>query len=127
MGFFLCKASSEPGTTQGTQSQHLSQLIGDLSSGELRDFPMEINAAEFKKLQDLVKNMSIKFHDQRTTKDEKMSLLTLLPSNWTVPDKQKVFPVSEHIIKKTRDLQLEKGLMVTPNPIKGNFESVCIF
>lgn len=46
-----------------------------------------------------------------SSKQEKLQILTLLPSNWTVQDIQEYFQVSKYMITLAKKLQNEKGSM----------------
>lgn len=75
---------------------------------------MEISVDEMKRFIDLLENLKKKFHDENCTKNEKMQILTLLPLSWSRDYIKKHFDVSVNMIKISRKLQTEMGLMSQP-------------
>ena len=62
---------------------------------------------------------SLKSKSDISTKQEKIKLLTLIPSSWTIKETTKKFEVSERLVKRARELKRSKGILAEPNQKRG--------
>ena len=62
---------------------------------------------------------SLKSKRDISTKQEKIKLLTLIPSSWTIKETMKKFEVSERLVKRARELKRSKGILAEPNQKRG--------
>ena len=62
---------------------------------------------------------SLKSKSNISTKQEKIKLLTLIPSSWTIKETMKKFEVSERLVKGARELKRSKGILAEPNQKRG--------
>lgn len=101
-------------TTDKIFSQHMDDLdtVQELVEDEVTNVDVPIDL--IKCFNDLLDNMKLKFHDENTTKDEKIQLLTLLPLNWQYNDIVRHFDVSNYMIKLSKKLQITMGPMSKP-------------
>lgn len=53
------------------------------------------------------------------SRKEKMKLLSLVPSSWSILKTMEEFNVSEHMVKRAREVKKTKGILGEPDPKKG--------
>ena len=54
-----------------------------------------------------------------SSRQEKIKLLTLVPHSWTKKKTVEFFQVSQHMVKRARQLKKEKGILANPSPKTG--------
>ena len=54
-----------------------------------------------------------------STRQEKIKLLTLVPESWTRQRAVQVFGVTDHMVRRSRQLKREKGILADPDPKRG--------
>lgn len=59
----------------------------------------------------------LKYKIELSSTQEKIKLLTLTPISWTIPETMENFNVSEHLVKKSRKLKQNKGILADPDPM----------
>lgn len=59
-------------------------------------------------------------YDSTTSRSERMRILTTLPRSWSIKQAAKVFGISRYLIRQTKQLVAEKGIMSSPNPKIGS-------
>lgn len=84
---------------------------------EIQDVEVPVNL--IKNFKDMIKNMQQKFYDPKTTKQEKLQILTLVPLSWSYNDTKKYFNVSDYMLNLARKLQLEMGPMSNQGSKRG--------
>lgn len=63
-----------------------------------------------------------KFHQEDTTRAQKLQLLTLLPSDWSVHKVAEIMGASEYMVKQSKHLLATKGILST-NDVKSGLYS----
>ena len=53
------------------------------------------------------------------TRQEKIKLLTLAPESWSKKKTMEEFGVTEHVVRRARQLKKDKGILADPDPKKG--------
>lgn len=53
------------------------------------------------------------------TRNEKIKLLTLVPTSWSIQKTMEEFSVSQHMVKRAREIKKTKGILGDPYPKKG--------
>ena len=56
---------------------------------------------------------------ETSTRQEKIKLLTLVPESWTHQKTVRVFGVTDHMERRSRQLKREKGILADPDPKRG--------
>ena len=54
-----------------------------------------------------------------SSREEKLRLLTCVPDTWTIKQTSEEYGVSNHLVKQTRHLEKEKGILGEPESKKG--------
>lgn len=85
------------------------EIVEDLIEDEINEVELPVN--QIKNLLDLLENMKTKFHDDNTSKQEKLQILTLLPQSWSYEEIKKHFDASNYMIKLSKKLLTETGPM----------------
>ncbi|CAG9773247.1 unnamed protein product [Ceutorhynchus assimilis] len=62
-----------------------------------------------------------KFHQKDASKSDKISILSLLPKNWSIRKAAQIFNTSRYLVKKARNLAMEKGILAIPEMKKKPF------
>lgn len=62
----------------------------------------------------LLNNMKLVFHNKTCTYNQKLKLLSLLPSHWTIETIQEHFDVTIFMIRKARTCLKENGILSSP-------------
>lgn len=58
-----------------------------------------------------------------SSRKEKIQLLTLVPDSWSKQKTQKIFGVSEYLVRRARLLKKEKGILSDPDRKLGQLKS----
>lgn len=53
------------------------------------------------------------------SRQEQIKLLTLIPESWSINKTIDEFNVTEHVVRRSRELKKQKGILADPNPKKG--------
>lgn len=93
---------------------NICDAVDELISDEERGV-IDIPADKLKLFVDLLENLKTKYHDEDTTKCEKIQILTLLPLSWSYKDIQEHFNVSDYMIRVSKQLQIESGPLSKPS------------
>jgi len=65
--------------------------------------------------------MQLKEKFQATSeRSEKVQILTVLPSSWSIRQVQEEFGASNYMVRKAKELVKQKGILSTPNPRHGH-------
>lgn len=62
-----------------------------------------------------------KFHDEKTTKEEKIQILTLMSSSWSICRVTRIMNTSYYLAKKAKQMVKEKGILSIPAKKPGLF------
>ena len=55
----------------------------------------------------------------KSTRADQLKLLTLAPETWSIAKTAIEFKVTEYMVRKTRDLKKESGILAEPDKLKG--------
>ena len=82
-----------------------------------------LNEEQFKKykadsiaFQDLMAQLKEKFQDNNSSYADKLQILTLKPSNWTIEHTSNYFGATKHAVLKANEIKEEKGIISKPGP-----------
>lgn len=79
-------------------------------------------------LMEMLRDMREKFENTDTKKNEKIQILTLLPTSWSVSKIQSEFPTSSvYLIRLAKTLKSTKGILSTPERKHGKNSLVLTF
>ena len=53
------------------------------------------------------------------TRQEQIKLLTLIPQSWSIQKTIHKFEVTEHVVRRFRELKKQRGILADPDPKKG--------
>lgn len=102
--------------------KYLENKITDVNNYLSTAFGLEkksedgILAQEFLDTIEILKN---KFHDKETTKNEKIQILTLLPSNWSTYKVCSTMEASKDIVNVSKSLRERRGILSLPDSKPG--------
>lgn len=100
---------------QTAAKQKVAKLL-DVPTSELSP----TKAEPCKKCEDLDRLICLlKDKCKHASRQEQIKLLTLVPASWTIKKTMDEFNVSEHIVKRARELKKNKGILAEPDPKKG--------
>lgn len=103
------QTSSETSSSIYSPGKEYSQSDSDISPS-----PQEKSAA-------LLNFFKLQLESDNNTRTKKIQMLTMLPPSWTYASIQDSFPkISNDMIKSSKDLYKEKGILSSPNIRKGN-------
>lgn len=72
----------------------------------------------------VIEKLRNKFHDEQTTYAEKVQILTLMPSHWSVQKIVCIMNTKPYIVQKAKDLASKEGILATPSAKFGKINSV---
>lgn len=62
----------------------------------------------------MISNLKVKFNNSKTS-SERLTILTLLPEDWSVYKIQQEFKTTQYLAKQSKELFAEKGILSVPN------------
>lgn len=62
----------------------------------------------------MISNLKVKYNNSKTS-SERLTILTLLPEDWSVYKIQKEFKTTQYLAKQSKELFAEKGILSVPN------------
>lgn len=65
-------------------------------------------------LQSMLNTFKQKFHEEETTKTQKIQLLTLLPMDWSLKKVSDIMGASDYMIRQAKELVRTEGILSTP-------------
>ena len=67
--------------------------------------------------EEILGQLKVRFKD--ATRSEKIQILTILPKNWSIRQIEQKFKVTHWMAQTAKNLQVERGVMASPNPKPG--------
>ena len=67
--------------------------------------------------EEILSQLKVKFKD--ATRSEKIQILTILPKSWSIRQIEQEFKVTHRMAQTAKNLQVERGVMASPNPKPG--------
>ena len=67
--------------------------------------------------EEILSQLKVKFKD--ATRSEKIQILTILPKSWSIRQIKQEFKVTHRMAQTATNLQVERGVMASPNPKPG--------
>jgi hypothetical protein len=98
------------------------KIIEKAVKTRILDIPKSVNSSAVSPSPDdeILRQLKKNFQDLMTSKSLEVTILTVLPNSWSIRKVQEVFPsASNYMIRKTKQLVMDQGIMYSPNPKRG--------
>lgn len=109
--------SQNPGDAESIYTDR--HALQDWMDNEDADF-VPLSDGHVRRCIELFENLRTAFHEDTSTRNIKIQILTLLPKSWSIPEIQHYFNASRRMIDTARSLLYEEGILATPNLKQGN-------
>lgn len=73
-------------------------------------------------LNDIIDRLKIKFHSEGTTRAQKIQILTVLPSQWSVAKICQVMDTKKNMVQKAKKICETSGILSMPDAKLGNLQ-----
>ena len=111
----LLEASIGAGSTSSSQSSQCELAIEtDQGDNSYENLPDNTHLDEVSCFREMISDLKNKFKNV-TTINEKIKILTLLPSSWSREKIANEFQTSVHLARKAKELKKSKGILSEPN------------
>lgn len=100
-----------------------SSLRSSIGGSDATDDNYSNDKIEAQYYRELSTKLKEKSHHPDSDRTVKLQILSLLPSEWTVSTIAQTIGTSKHMAKISKNLVKEEGILSTPSPKKGGYNS----